>query len=44
MAPPISVVIPCYNRGTLFKRAIDSALAQTARPSESLSVGVHGTC
>lgn len=38
MAPPISVVIPCYNRGTLLKRAIDSALAQTARPSEVIVV------
>jgi glycosyltransferase involved in cell wall biosynthesis len=34
----ISVVIPCYNRSTLLKRAIDSALAQTARASEVIIV------
>jgi glycosyltransferase involved in cell wall biosynthesis len=34
----ISVVIPCYNRSTLLKRAIDSALAQIARASEVIVV------
>jgi glycosyltransferase involved in cell wall biosynthesis len=34
----ISVVIPCFNRSTLLKRAIDSALAQTARASEVIVV------
>jgi glycosyltransferase involved in cell wall biosynthesis len=34
----ISVVIPCYNRSTFLKRAIDSALAQTARASEVIVV------
>jgi len=34
----LSVVIPCYNRSTLLKQAIDSALAQTARASEVIIV------
>src|SRR5438552_5502934 len=34
----LSVVIPCYNRSTLLKRAIDSTLAQTARASEVIVV------
>lgn len=32
--PPISVVIPTFNRGPLLKRALDSIVAQTARPFE----------
>jgi glycosyltransferase involved in cell wall biosynthesis len=38
MTSAISAVIPCYNRSTLLKRAIDSALAQTARASEVIVV------
>ena len=34
----ISVIIPCYNRSRLLKRAIDSALAQTVRASEIIVV------
>jgi glycosyltransferase involved in cell wall biosynthesis len=34
----ISVVIPSYNRSTPLKRAIDSALAQTARASQIIVV------
>ena len=38
MAPAISVVIPSYNRSALLKRAIDSALAQTAPPREIIVI------
>ncbi|HSY84814.1 MAG TPA: glycosyltransferase family 2 protein [Gemmatimonadaceae bacterium] len=34
----ISVVIPTYNRAALLRRAVDSALAQTVRPTEILIV------
>ena len=37
-ALPISVVIPTYNRAHLVARAIESALAQTKRPSEVIIV------
>jgi Glycosyltransferases involved in cell wall biogenesis len=38
MPPEISVVIPSYNRSALLKRAIDSALTQTAPPREVIVV------
>jgi len=39
MTPPqFSVVIPCYNRGRLLARAVESALAQTFKPSEIIVV------
>jgi glycosyltransferase involved in cell wall biosynthesis len=34
----ISVVIPTYNRAALLRRAVDSALAQSVRPTEILIV------
>ncbi|MCP4427708.1 MAG: glycosyltransferase family 2 protein [Chloroflexi bacterium] len=37
-ALPISVIIPTYNRAHLVPRAIESALAQTKRPSEIIVV------
>jgi hypothetical protein len=36
--PQFSVVIPCYNRGRLLARAVESALAQTFQPSEIIVV------
>jgi hypothetical protein len=38
LACPISVVIPCYNRSALLKRAIDSALGQDVKASEIIVV------
>jgi len=37
-SPPISVVIPCYNRGPLLARAVESVFAQTFQPSEIIVV------
>jgi glycosyltransferase involved in cell wall biosynthesis len=37
-SPQMSVVLPCYNRGPLLARAVESVLAQTFQPSEIIVV------